>query len=179
MVTINKRFTDVTWYASGLTLSALSTTVKAAIDRVEKLNAAGTGKLSWSPTADINSFSAVATGDQLVVVAKTPVTAFTIDNGTLPTGNATVPSPRDFGLSGQAGVTETDSVIVVTDNKFTASDIVFSQGTGTVTFRINDGEYLPMAAFNTAMQNTAILTHFYWKVQHAGAFTMKFTATYY
>ena len=104
MQQITQPIAQVIWYASALSLGVAPW--KANTNIVRTINPQGTGYISFTPGANINALTSVATGQVLIVEStSTSYTAgYGLDNGTPPTATTT-PNPVRLIASFPAGGT--------------------------------------------------------------------------
>ncbi|GAA4391957.1 hypothetical protein [Hymenobacter koreensis] len=154
MIQISKKFTRFTWYGPNLVIAGSGVTPPAWASRVNFLrgiNDAGTGPVSYKFGRAVNSLGTAArpikTGeilelDALNIVAGSPGSFFEVDNGEAPTAAA----PETIVTRVPAGGVPTPASHCVA-GRFTLSEPLFTQGAGTVTYRLGSGAYTTLSAF--------------------------------
>jgi hypothetical protein len=131
--TVNTRLNRFVWYAAGLAVSALPW--KGNIRNLRKINAAGTGEVSYDPSKTVNALTTINTGDILTLDSLT--TGYTIDNGA-PANNSSGTKIMPV-LEGPASETVTEFLEEYFFDHTCTPSVSFASGAGTLEMSFDSG----------------------------------------
>lgn len=160
MKQINQKLSPLRWYRSALILAG--SPLASNVTLIRRINAGGTGYISFNPNSNFNSLTQASPGDDLIIEAKASAISgagFSVDNGTepvnlvplFPAGQTALPVPIKItpAMAGTYALPATGSGL---------TNLSYSRGgaalSGTVT--LADGDVLTVTA--TTGSSPAILT---------------------